>query len=456
MTEINNAIELAKSIVSNASNFNAALHEVVEKSIFNPNMYINSGIDVIPDRITHIVINGCGGTGGWFIPKLGKILRDAAQKQKLGDKLSVLFCDGDTVSYKNIIRQNFIERDIGENKAKVLANRYSVLFPDCVEIGYIDKYVSHSNIIEAYPAVLRDKFVDINKISPFEYVSQSGGIGRVKNEFVLIFNFVDNAISRRIIHSAAHLCSQRNGYRTYLVIDAGNNLYNGQVSTSYYHLSRSDIFTSNPYSYYARNPDEIYDNEFVKLENCADADLAINNPEQLFNANDMSATVTANLVNNIFADGKVHYALTKFVTGKNISVQNTLPYVNLRINNFNNTARNSQLTESSNIFEQISVIYPYRYRINSGDNRGDTLACLDNILSTQFGINRSSNQAIANVITAINDKCKIHTSATITDNQIIDNGRTIAELCNDFERFNKYVEKYVEEAAKAEELSKAA
>ena len=40
----------------------------------------------------------------------------------------VIICDGDVVEEKNLVRQNFTPADQGENKARVLAERYSTVF----------------------------------------------------------------------------------------------------------------------------------------------------------------------------------------------------------------------------------------------------------------------------------------------------------------------------------------
>ena len=39
-----------------------------------------------------------------------------------------IICDGDKVEPKNLVRQNFTEADLGENKARVIAERYSEVF----------------------------------------------------------------------------------------------------------------------------------------------------------------------------------------------------------------------------------------------------------------------------------------------------------------------------------------
>lgn len=71
-----------------------------------------------------IIILGAGGTGGYVIPHLYRIAF-AADRQ-----MRIIVCDGDVVEGKNLIRQNFVEQDIGRNKAQVLAERYSAAFGD--------------------------------------------------------------------------------------------------------------------------------------------------------------------------------------------------------------------------------------------------------------------------------------------------------------------------------------
>ncbi len=50
-----------------------------------------------------------------------------------------IICDGDVVEEKNLVRQNFTPADLGENKAKVLAERYSTVFG--METEYVPAYV---------------------------------------------------------------------------------------------------------------------------------------------------------------------------------------------------------------------------------------------------------------------------------------------------------------------------
>lgn len=81
-----------------------------------------------------IVVIGAGGTGGYVIPHLYR-LGYASHRY-----VRIIVCDGDVVEEKNLIRQNFVQQDIGRNKAQVQAERYSAAFgieceykPDFIE-----------------------------------------------------------------------------------------------------------------------------------------------------------------------------------------------------------------------------------------------------------------------------------------------------------------------------------
>lgn len=80
-----------------------------------------------------IIVLGCGGTGGYIIPHLYRISFAAKRSVR------VIVCDGDIVERKNLIRQNFIEQDIGRNKAQVLSERYASAFG--IEAEYIPGYI---------------------------------------------------------------------------------------------------------------------------------------------------------------------------------------------------------------------------------------------------------------------------------------------------------------------------
>ena len=84
-------------------------------------------------RPVKIVQLGAGGTGGHIAPHLYRLL------YSLGRPARYVICDGDVVEEKNLVRQNFTPADLGENKAQVLAERYSTVFG--METAYIPYFV---------------------------------------------------------------------------------------------------------------------------------------------------------------------------------------------------------------------------------------------------------------------------------------------------------------------------
>ena len=85
------------------------------------------------DKPIHIVMLGCGGTGGHIAPHLYRLLYSLFRPAK------VILCDGDIVEKKNLVRQNFIAADLGKNKAEVLATRYAGAFG--METCFIDHFI---------------------------------------------------------------------------------------------------------------------------------------------------------------------------------------------------------------------------------------------------------------------------------------------------------------------------
>ncbi|MBQ7152545.1 MAG: ThiF family adenylyltransferase, partial [Clostridia bacterium] len=87
------------------------------------------------ERPVKVVMLGAGGTGGHIAPHLYRLL------YALDRPVRFIICDGDIVEEKNLVRQNFIPADLGENKARVLAERYSAVFG--METEYIPAFVEN-------------------------------------------------------------------------------------------------------------------------------------------------------------------------------------------------------------------------------------------------------------------------------------------------------------------------
>lgn len=148
-----------------------------------------------------IVLIGCGGTGGRVVPALAQLMQN---NPSLIDPLLILV-DFDVVEVKNLARQNFISKDVGRNKAEVLAERYSRAFnvnitPLTVAAGTKD-----------YTTALEINGLNMRLSGPTMYIL-----------------CVDSVAARKqIIQNTLEI--QRSSAYESVVIDAGNEDIFGQV-----------------------------------------------------------------------------------------------------------------------------------------------------------------------------------------------------------------------------------
>lgn len=147
-----------------------------------------------------VIIIGAGGTGGYVIPHLYRISFAAERSMR------ILVCDGDVVEEKNLIRQNFVEQDIGRNKAQVLAERYSAAFG--IECEYIPHFVESEE--ELFQLTVPDFFQDRWRGIP-------------ETQRVILLGCVDNNNSRKLCHAV--FVRQKD----LIYIDSGNGEHTGQV-----------------------------------------------------------------------------------------------------------------------------------------------------------------------------------------------------------------------------------
>lgn len=157
----------------------------------------------------HFIVVGAGGNGGYYIPQL---VRQVSIQNKLREiqrlrphKITII--DADNVEDKNLNRQNFILRDVGENKARVLADRYGRAFG--TQIDYIDNYLTSTD--------------ELAKIAKY-------GNGHFISVFV---GAVDNNKTRKIIYDV--WSKTPNSF----YLDAGNEEWAGQVVLGYRSHSKS-------------------------------------------------------------------------------------------------------------------------------------------------------------------------------------------------------------------------
>lgn len=146
-----------------------------------------------------IIVLGAGGTGGYVIPHLYRLAFGR------NGNVRIIICDGDVVEEKNLVRQNFVEQDIGHNKAKVLAERYSAAFG--IECEY------RPSFIETEQELLELTKPDFEK-RPFEIPD---------TQRVILLGCVDNNKSRQLCHKVFK------EHSSLIYIDSGNDEFTGQV-----------------------------------------------------------------------------------------------------------------------------------------------------------------------------------------------------------------------------------
>ena len=144
----------------------------------------------VPTASLRVIVVGAGGTGGRLIPPLMQVLRR-------GDSVAVV--DADHVEDRNLTRQNFRTRDVGENKADVMVRRYR------------REHIT----IDAYAAMLTSE--NWREIVP------RAGVPRY-----IIMGCVDNWQARQVMNEA-------NNEVESIWIDGGNERRGGQVLLSAHH-----------------------------------------------------------------------------------------------------------------------------------------------------------------------------------------------------------------------------
>ncbi len=193
-------------------------------------------------RPVKIVQLGAGGTGGHIAPHLYRLL------YSLDRPVRYIICDGDVVEQKNLVRQNFTPADLGENKAQVLAERYSSVFG--METEYVPDFVE-----------------------------------------VILLGAVDNNKSRQLCHRVFTQAKEL------IYIDSGNGEYTGQVVCGVRRSGRT---------YYPPigvvYPDVLEETDKFPTElSCAEASVSA---PQSMAANITAATAVVDMIYNILAVGE--------------------------------------------------------------------------------------------------------------------------------------------------------
>lgn len=205
-----------------------------------------------------------------------------------------IICDGDKVEFKNLVRQNFSPADLGENKAKILAERYAAVFG--MEAEYL-------------PAFVEDLDTLTTLIHADGWASKYSRCPDVREQVILL-GAVDNDKSRQLCHKAFLKAENL------IYIDSGNGEFSGQVVCGVRRNGRT-----------VRKPVGGVFPELLKAQDrfpselsCAEASLA--HPQSMA-ANITAATIVVDMVYNILVNGECSVRQTDFST-KTVRMSTTL------------------------------------------------------------------------------------------------------------------------------------
>lgn len=234
-------------------------------------------------RPVKIVMLGAGGTGGHIAPHLYRLL------YALGRPVRFIICDGDVVEEKNLVRQNFTKADLGENKAKVLAERYSTVFG--LETEYIPSFIESED--------------ELRRLLTPE--SWQIDYRRIIREQVILIGAVDNNKSRQLCHKVFQRMNEL------IYIDSGNGEYTGQVVCG---IRRGGKTCYPPIG--TVYPDVLEDTDKFPTElSCAEASVSA---PQSMAANITAATAAVDMIYNILALGDSSVRKITFST-RNVNVR---------------------------------------------------------------------------------------------------------------------------------------
>lgn len=178
-----------------------------------------------------IILIGCGGTGSRLMPGMAQLVKTMLQKynpQSWISNLTIYAIDGDVVEPKNLLRQNFIEQDVGQNKAVVLADRYSNAFG--VDVFPAPKFLVSDDTYQSLPNQdAREKHITPDtRCFPSPTGSEDLCFLDLLPRSVVIFG-VDSATARKDIMRIILGKFSPQDRKSMFIIDAGNEDDFGQV-----------------------------------------------------------------------------------------------------------------------------------------------------------------------------------------------------------------------------------
>lgn len=238
-------------------------------------------------RPVKVVMLGAGGTGAHIAPHLYRLL------YALDRPVKFIICDGDKVEPKNLVRQNFTQADLGENKARVIAERYSDVFG--LETSYIPRFIEDTGQLEE---LLRPQVFQ-------EY--QTGDKWVSESEQVILIGAVDNNRSRKLCHEVFLKAKEL------IYIDSGNGEYTGQIVCGIRRAGKTIYKPVGMLYPEVNTPEDLFPTEV----SCAEASVSA---PQTIVANLMAATAVVTMIYNILVMGRNTVQQTTFST-KSVNIR---------------------------------------------------------------------------------------------------------------------------------------
>lgn len=237
----------------------------------------------LPNKISLVQV-GCGGTGGYLVPKLSRLLMTLAEFKK-SLKTTYTLVDFDHVEQANIYRQNFIPSDLGKNKAEVMAIRYGSHFG-------IDIRSSNQKI---------DKAENLKSLFA---LSKNNGVYYSPTCLHILIGCVDNNNARKVMHELFQTWDGFGYGHPLVYLDSGNGKFNGQVVTGY--KTNNQIILPSVGEVF---PEALEEDKEENPVNCTQN--ALENPQNV-GANDLASTLLFSVLNILLTDEKLNSHIISF------------------------------------------------------------------------------------------------------------------------------------------------